>query len=567
MGYPKAITRFWHPSLSKLTWYRTTGKLRRCFSALRSKRKLWLSILAVVLGVIWLGQTVLAILFREAADPAGLRTYLSVSMLLYSLFHCVKIGCRKPTEPFEWTESEKQWLIAGPVTRTQLVTYRLASYLAATAAKALCFAVVMLPDLHMIAAGYSGMFLGLTLVDLIRMLLEQVAWMAEKISKRCWLIVRSAMVLPVVGLLGFAVISMTWSPEFTVATESKNPIAIPKLLLGNVGELVTQPALGWLMLPWSIAADTILAETANANFFFRLGLLYVFVLSLSSLLYYVDRKSVQWRKQLELSAKRIADPKAQDKTKRAGRWSRFVPTGHGGAKAIIWHHVLGAIHHRSALIMSLLIPTILSCIPLMAGEQTTMTSLSVLGSVVFYSFLLLPPALMLDYRRDVNRLAMWKSSPVRPFTMTVGQLTVPVALMSLFQIGVVTITVFVFGHPWQMLLALPILMPLNVMILAIENAIFLAHPYRRNEEGFGVFLRTILTFTGKGVLFALGLLLVMLWAWSAILISKAIHCPDLFSTLFAAGMLSALSILAWLSIQTCSRLFERLDISYDLPAA
>ena len=567
MSYPKSITQFWNPSLSKLMWYRTTGKLRRCVSGLRSKRKLWLSILAVVLGFIWLGQTVLAILFRESADPAGLKTYISVSMLLYSLFHCVKIGCRKPTEPFEWTESEKQWLIAGPVTRKQLVTFRLASYLTATAAKALCFAVVMLPDLHMIGAGYSGMFLGLTLVDLIRMLLEQVAWTAEKIGKRCWLLVRSAMVLPVLGLLGFAVICMTWSPEFTAATESKNPIAIPKLLLANVSEVVANPVLGWLMLPWSIAADTILAQTADTMFYFRLGLLYVSVIALSSLLYYVDRKSVDWRKQIELSRKRIVDPKSQNKTKRAGRWSRFVPVGHGGAKAIIWHHLLGAFHHRSALIMSLLIPTILSCMPLMAGEQTTMTSLSVLGSVVFYSFLLLPPALMLDYRRDVNRLAMWKASPVRPFAMTVGQLFVPVALMSLFQVGVVAITVFAFGHPWQMLFSLPILIPLNVLILAIENAIFLAHPYRRNEEGFGVFLRTILTFTGKGVLFAVGLLLVLLWAWAAIFLSRAVYCPELFSTLFAAGMLAALSILAWLSIQTCSRLFERLDVSYDVPAA
>ena len=567
MSLLQFLKRFFHPALLRLSWYRATGKLRRCVTALRSKRKLWLSILAVVLGFIWLGQTVLAILFREPADPAHLRTYLSVSMLLYSLFHFVKIGCREAIEPFEWTESEKQWLIAGPIIRVQLVTFRLISYLAATAAKSLCFAVVMLPDLNMLLAGYSGMFLGLTLVDLIRMLLEQVAWAAEKTSKRCWLLVRSAMVLPVLGLLGWAFFKMAWSPEFTLATESRNPLAIPTLLLTTVGNIVSTPALGWLMAPWNTAADTILASSADLAFYLRLGVLYLAVMGLSGLLYFVDRKSVRWLRQMELSRKRSANPKAKAASERAGWLSRFVPTGFGGAKAIIWHQILGAYHYRSALIMSLLIPTILSCLPLIRGTQTTLTSLSVLGSVVFYSFLLLPPALMLDYRRDVNRLAMWKASPVPPVAMTIGQLCVPVALMSLFQVGVVAITVFGFGHPLHLLIALPVLIPLNVLILAIENAIFLAHPYRRNQEGFEVFLRTILTFTGKGVLFALGLALVLLWAWGAILLSKAINCPQLFSLLFGAGMLLALTVLAWLSIRTCSRLFERLDVSFDVPAA
>ena len=567
MEFPKVIKQFLHPAILKLTWFQITGKLRRFASAFRSRRKVWLSILAIGLGVIWLSQTVLAILFRQPADPTSLRSWLSVSLLLYSLFHMIKIGCRKPVEPFEWTAAEKQWLLAGPVKRSQLVTARLLSYLAATAAKSICFAVVMLPDLKMIVAGYVGMFIGLALVDLIRMLLEQAAWTASKTSKLCWLFVRGAMVLPVLGLLGYAIGCMAWSPAFEAASQSPNPMAIPKLFLSNVGDIVSSPLFSWVMIPWTAAADTILSLQVDFTFYLRLGLLYLLVSGLSAAVYLADRTSYNWLRKLELRNGHASG----DGTERAAATSKkrklTVPTGFGGAKAIVWHHVLGAIHYRSSLAMSLLIPTVLSCLPLMTGAQTTVTTLSVLGSIVFYSFLLLPPALMLDFRRDAGRLKLWKASPVQPVAMTIGQLFVPVALMSLFQIAVVGITVFVCGHPWQMLLALPVFVPLNVLIVAVENAIFLAHPYRRNQEGFEVFLRTILTFTGKGVLFAIGLVMVLVWFWLAIWLGEMLLYPGMSSVLFLLGMVVALSSLAWFSIRICSKLFENLDVSFDLPSA
>jgi len=565
--FQKTVGHFLHPAMRQLTWFQITGKFRRYASAFRSRRKIWLSILAIALGVIWLGQTVLAIIFRQPADPTHLRSWLSVSLLLYSLFHLVKIGCRKPVEPFEWTAAEKQWLVAGPVTRTQLVSSRLVSYLAATAAKSLCFAVVMLPDLKMISAGYVGMFLGLALVDLIRMLLEQVAWTASKTSKRCWLLVRAAMVLPVLGLLGYAIGCMAWSPDFKIASESPNPMAIPKLFLANVSDIVASPVFSWVMIPWAAAANTILSEQRDVAFFLRLGLLYLSVFGLSTAVYFVDQRGFDWLRKLELRNGHASGDGGKQNTSTTPRRKLNVPMGFGGAKAIVWHHVLGAIHYRSSLAMSLLIPTVLSCLPLMTGAQNTVTTLSVLGSIVFYSFLLLPPALMLDFRRDAGRLKLWKASPVQPFAMTIGQLFVPVALMSVFQIAVVGITVFVCGHPWQLLIALPVFVPLNVLIVAVENAIFLASPYRRNQEGFEVFLRTILTFTGKGVLFAIGLVLVMVWFWLAIWLAEMILFPGMSSVLFLVGMLIALTFLAWFSVRVCAKLFEKLDVSFDLPSA
>ena len=566
MRSPQMVQSFFHPALFQLFKFQLAGKVRRVASAFRSRRKLALSVLAILLGCVWLGQTILAVLLREPADPASLRTWLSVSLLLYCVFHFIKIGCRKPVEPFEWTAAEQQNLLSAPLTRKHLVTYRLTSYLLATAAKAMCFAVVMIPDLPSIFIGYAGMFIGLSMIELVRVLLERIAWTASSTSKRCWMIVRSCMVLPALGLLTLAFFQTTGATDFEATLQSPNPLAIPKLFLAAVSDAVSQAPLSWMMIPWTAVVDTILATTANTAFVVRISLLYMGLFALSSAVYLADFKGTEWLKQLAIRGKSMGSGENRESKKR-NRKKAKAPVGFGGAKAIVWHQVLGAIHYRSTLIFALAIPTLLSCMPLLSQNTGLATSLSVIGSMVFYSFLLLPPALMLDFRRDAQRLAMWKATPIRPFALTVGQLSVPVALMSLFQLCVLLVAVFIGGHSPMMMLAWPVLVPMNVLIISMENAIFLMHPYRRNQEGIEVFLRTILTFTGKGVLFAIGLVMTLVWAWAAIYIGKMFESQVIGAVLFGAGVIFALTVLAWLATKTCARFFERLDISQDLPPA
>ena len=47
--------------------------------------------------------------------------------------------------------------------------------------------------------------------------------------------------------------------------------------------------------------------------------------------------------------------------------------------------------------------------------------------------------------------------------------------------------------------------PLNALVFALDNLIYLLYPYRIQQEGLEIFLRTMLTFTGKGLLFALAM--------------------------------------------------------------
>jgi hypothetical protein len=50
-----------------------------------------------------------------------------------------------------------------------------------------------------------------------------------------------------------------------------------------------------------------------------------------------------------------------------------------------------------------------------------------------------------------------------------------------------------------------VMIPLNVLVFGLDNLIYLLYPYRVQQEGLEIFLRTMLTFTGKGLLFAVAL--------------------------------------------------------------
>ena len=93
---------------------------------------------------------------------------------------------------------------------------------------------------------------------------------------------------------------------------------------------------------------------------------------------------------------------------------------------------------------------------------------------------------------------------------------------------------------WMLLATLILLAPLNALIFAIDNLVYLLYPYRLNQEGIEIFLRTTLTFTAKGLIFTAGLLLTLGWAFGRSTASP-FNCRRLSRTLrwcscWAAGL-------------------------------
>ena len=208
----------------------------------------------------------------------------------------------------------------------------------------------------------------------------------------------------------------------------------------------------------------------------------------------------------------------------------------------------------------MILPGILSLLPISVATTTGSMLLQVIGSLVFYSFLLMPSALRFDFRRDVDRLSVLRALPIGAWATTIGQLATPVIACSIFQLAVLFVALLLKPFPPSWLLyAMLLLVPVNALIFSLENLIFMLFPYRPNQEGVGVFLRTILTFTGKGLIFGLGVVVSVAWMFAA---------RQWFgggTLLFMTGMWTMICMTVAVLLLLVVRTYTNFDPSQDTP--
>lgn len=558
-----------HPALLQLLRCQVRARIRKIVNSFRSPRRQFVSILAIVFAVIWLGQAIAGILFRESANPERLATWIPLGFFAYTAWHLIKTISSKPVEPFEWTPAELELLCGAPLKRRHLIVYRFASILSSAILKSLCFTLLMLPDLNILVSGFYGMLIGLILVDLIRLLIEQVC---RLFTKRGLKLLRGVVYASLVLWIG----STFWIC-FTASSAQSN-LASPAALLfaKSLGqELVEHLTVhgAFLLLPFQSSVGLILATDLDlqllAHFLIGTGLVAILLSTLIALDDLVLKMTRQREFRVIIGRKKPSDVCSHSKlidSKSEARPIR-VPFRIRGVGSIAWRQLLGAWHYRTTLAVSLGVPTLLCCLPLLASHEPLPMLLNVVAGIVFYSFLLLPSALMLDFRRDVHRLDVLKSLPINPMAVTLGQLAAPIALCMAFQ-WIVLIIASVNGSVslWQASIAATLLIPINVLIFAVENVLFMIAPYRRNQEGVAVFLRTILTFTAKGMLFAIGLAITVAWAFVCRQMgANYIHGQFIAGLMFGAGIwfltsLAAASMTVWLA-----RMYREFDPSLDAP--
>ena len=557
---------FSHPALQQLLRFQTSAKFTRLFASFKNPRKKVLSIVAVLLGLMWLSQTILSVLFREAAAPEKIAFWLPLGLFIYSVWHLIKISTRKVVEPFEWTTAEKEFVIAAPVTRTQQITYRLTSIATAALAKAICFSIIMSPDIRVWYAGFFGMLLGLAFVDLVRVLFELFFYGLGKVGRRfCQLLILGT----TGGCFLYAILNCLIAQTASSDLSSPGALFFFQNLLAEITALAQSQIGQWLMAPFTVFSQFVLSPSTNfelfKNMILAVGLNGLAIAAVYGLDGWMRRQC--HRKEVANLKTAIAQKLMAAETKSSVKRRVRVPFRMGGIGSLLWRQLLGVNNYRGTVIFSLTVPVLLSCLPLLANHNEGVMLINLIASMVFYSFLLLPSALILDYRRDINRMTVLKSLPISPLAMTIGQLAVPVLMCCLFQSVVLTIGA-ASGKVilWQAILAGVLLVPVNVLIFAAENYIFLLAPYQRNKEGFDVFLRTILTFTGKGLFFGVGLGLSLLWVTVIIKAHNYFEFSNLFSTTcFTLGLWGFTLSLAWFFVSSITRQFERFDPSQDTP--
>ena len=556
-------TKFSTRSLSKI---QSRAAIKRTWERFRSPRRLVLSILGVVLGMIWAGQAVLAILFRESADPAKLALWIPVSFTMYAIWNVLKVVFRKPIQPFEWTPAEEELLVGAPIESTELIRFRFSKILKAALVKSAIFSLVMIPDLAILPLGFLGMLLALLIIDLLRMLCAVVVWGLNR--KELWAlrIVIGGMVALVFSLL----FSMVYSQISAAGGIAGHTIVDIFRFFFDSAMALWQTTIGKsITAPLGLIADVVLANQFNTRVIMSLLGGGFIAWGLRETLFVADKVFARRRNRLERAnlplARRLSQQESRVDTTIG---SRKKPWRIGGLGPLGWRQMIGARNYRGQVVFALLIPMIVCCMPAVTGSKGLMLVMTVTGGLAFYSFLLLPAAMPFDMRRDLNRITVLKSLPISPIKIVLGQLVAPVILTSLFQITTLLVTMWI--SPFDsiyLVIALGILLPFNLFIFGWENLLMLWYPYRLNQEGIKILFRTILAFTAKGVMFTIAAAAVLSWAFASKWLGQNLfpQSPGMgMSILFTAGGCLMMLVTSAVIIKFLAVSFERFDPTCDL---
>ncbi len=558
-----------HPALVRLLRLRSIARLRRLRRRLSSPRRLVLSTLACLLALLWLGNAITSILFRASADPEMLRRWVPLGFAVYGLWHLVKAAYRRPEQGIEWSPAERDLLEGGPFSRHQLLSYRLATVFGAAVLKAACFTALMVPDLKLRLPGFVGALTALTFLELWRMNVEITAC---GVGKATYMKLRGGVLLCVAAAL-FTTITIAVYSLPAVETARLPAVLVILKHLGTSAAQLESTLVGQIICaPFQLFSDVILADHYSGLLALRMALGILAVLAMVGMTYRVDRffqrRRVEHEQHTYLKT-RVGRKPARAATA-AARNAGVLPW-RGGGVALAWRQLLGARHYWISVLIAFSAPTFLALIPLVVYRDSRLAFMNVFGGLAFYSLLLLPAALRFDFRRDVDRMVLLKSLPMSPRATVVGQLVAPVALASVYQLCVLLAAAVIRPiGPGFVVAGWLLLIPMNISIFALDNLLFLLYPYRQNQEGLEVFLRTTLTFTAKGILFALVLAVMAGWALLAgALVHKLAPGTDArvgTRFLFIAGMGVMVVSAAFMTVRLTIRAFGRFDASQDVPA-
>lgn len=557
--------RLFHPAILQLLRLQGRGRARRMWRTFCLPRRMFLSAIACLLALAWLGNAAMTVYLRESASPATLRVLLSAGLALYAGWHVIKVALFRPEGPLDSMPAERDVLASCPLRPGDLVAYQLAAVALPTLLKGGLFAVLLLPDLSHLPLAFAGILLGMYFLETLRLVVELVAW---GMSRSAYMAFRSLVVGSLV-VMGAGATWWVWRAG-GMAWRVDPASGMLQRFVEMLNMLVNSPG-GYATAPFRPFVELVVAKTLT------LGMTAWAAAAVTATV--ASSATVVWLYSTLLARcmerERLAYPelvrRADEKQTRAPRGleSLRVVWRLQGAGPLAWRQLLAARLQWGSLATAMVAPAVLAITPSFVVDDPEIAYLASSGALAFYTFLLLPTAVRLDFRRDLNRLLTLKALPIAPLQVAIGQLLAPVILATAFQGVVLTVAAAICHMPlhWTFVTLL-VFLPMNVFVFGLDNLIYLLYPYRIKQEGMIIFLRTILTFTGKGMLFALGLGLMSVWGIAAANLARAVAAAG-FSlnahAVFVTGMFAGMAMLAALIVLSLYQAFHRIDPVEDIP--
>jgi len=560
-----------HLNLVRLTWDRSSFRTRRAIDRMRSPRRIVATLLSIGFFAMHALVGVMILSSRSPADPDRLRLWLSGGMVLYAIYHTTKCVWTTTQSDLQLTAAESLWLGGGPLRRSSLAVYQLGDLVVASLMKSVLLAVVLYVDVPHVSLLLIAVFVSLLMLETTRLMVGRVVSAFDHGHAR-----RLRIGVSLIAASGVAFVVAR------LAERTPNGSAeIVYVVNGfrSVGDLASLPIVQWLSFPWICASRLAVAEDFGAS----TGLLSAGTLSMLPLtvltLVCVDRwtvgrshakekeKLASLRQNTESNSTFATGPITDSAPSRFHQWQERIPTCLTRSRfirqwiATTGRQAISIRRYRGEIAVTLSLPTLLCLSPLASGGERQ-PWFFVIGGVAMCTLLLAPPALRLDFRRDLKRMSLLRSLPVSPAAMVLGQLTLPILITWLFQATVLLTAASVLRTGWyQAILWSGSLAALAVFTFAMENGLFLIYPHHEKAQGLAMMIRTKLTFLGKVTVLAIAVAVMCAWGVA----TKSALSGAWQQMAFLLGTLAAAWGMAFAALGLTTRAWRRYDISVDAP--
>ena len=550
-----------NPAILRLLRFHLAARIRRIRTAFSTPRRMMLTMGAVLLGIVWLGQTIASVIFRNPYHPESFQRWTSLLLMMYFGWHFIRVAYKRPDEAIEWSTAEAEQIVGGPFSRRDILIYRFLVILTSTFPKALLTAFVLLPDLWW--SGLPGIVLALVFLECFRLAIDIAVCC---LPDRAYLIARTF----VFGAMLIGTSALFLSSRFLTQGMPADPsgqIYWVNDAVRSATALRDSVPVAIVEQPFVVFADVISAQEMSASLAVSSILSVLMVAGILLSVIWLDRL----HQSLVIRRERILPGEPSRAATVDGEAAAVSPLPSiprlGTIGPVVWRQMKSAGRYWGSLLVALAIPAVLSCMTLFSMRDATMSFLALVAAVVFYSFVLLPEAIKFDFRLDCDHLTQLKMLPAAPSRIVIGQLAVPILIATVFQVAL-----FLFAgavrpvSPMLVGAAIILTIPVNALFVSLDNLIFLLYPHRPTQEGFEAFVRTILKFTFKSVLLGVAGVVLLFWALASRYLVDAGGVPELVQPVFVAGI----TVVAWLSaiaaIAVVSRAFDRFDVSVSVPA-
>jgi hypothetical protein len=551
---------FMHRALWLLLWLRVRGWFRRLLRNAGTVRGAVLLVVGVLFfGCIFLNPLVIYFLAtpeEQTQHLAGMRRFGPLGLFAYCV---VTLLFSTGERAITFTPAEIDFLFPGPFSRRQLLGYKIAVTFLTSLLTALFFSVYLLSHGAWFVAAYAGALLACFFLMLFGM---AVGLVANVLGARAHTRARQLVLLVLLALLLLAALHA--GGDLLAAS--------PDEILRRVEQT---PALRVVLEPLRWFIETMTARDLWPDFALYLALSLGVDLGLVVLVFVLD---VQY---LEASAAASAKIYAQLQRVRSGgvfaamRGSRgtagFSLPGlpwWGGIGPMAWRQLVTAVRSLRGLLLFLGIFAAALLVPLAFGSRGDRPESRLLGQAIAYgllgvSLVTLPAMITFDFRGDVDRLDVLKSLPVAAWRLVVGQLAVPVLLLTLIQVGLLALIQLVWGGVEAVLgPVLVVGVPFNFLSFEVDNLMFLWFPTRQipsSPADFQMMGRQLLVLLAKllvlGVAGGLaGLAGVVLYLLAGESLLLGVSAGWLLLAVFAAALVPLLALA-----------FGNFDVARDTP--